>query len=62
MIFDNIKRICDIKGVSISAVEKQAGLSNSAIRKWNTSSPTIDNLMSVAKILDVTIDELLFER
>ena len=59
MIYDNVKALCEERGLSISAVEKQAGLGNGTIRGWNESSPTVDNLQSVAKVLDVEINELL---
>lgn len=59
MIFYKIKEICDKQGISIASLEKQAGLSNGAIGKWKYSSPTVDNLKAVAKILKVKIDELI---
>lgn len=59
MLYDKIKEICKAKGISISAVEKEAGLGNGAISKWNNSSPTVDNLQAVANVLKVTMDELL---
>lgn len=59
MIFDKIKEICNKRGISIAYVEKQAGLSNGAIGKWKDSSPTVDKLNAVAKVLKVKIDELI---
>lgn len=59
MIYDTIKALCKKKGVSVSSVEKEAGLSNGAISKWNDSSPTVDKLNAVAKVLDVKVDCLL---
>ena len=59
MIFDKIKEICKEKGISITYLEKQAGLSNGAIGKWKDSSPTVDKLNAVAKVLKVKIDELI---
>lgn len=61
MLYDKIKEICKSKGVSVSFVEKQAGLGNGAISKWNNSSPGIDNLQAVAKVLEVKVDKLLEE-
>ena len=51
MIYDKIKTICNSKGISIRSVEKEAGLSNGAISKWNDASPTVDKLQAVAKVL-----------
>lgn len=61
MIYDKIKRLCKSKGISVSHLENEAKLSNGAISKWNTSSPTIDKLQSVARVLGITVDELLKE-
>lgn len=61
MIYDKIKRLCESKGMSVSHLENEAKLSNGAISKWNKSSPTIDKLQSVAKVLGITVDELLRE-
>ena len=59
MIYDKIKEICKSKGVSVASVEKEAGLSNGTISKWNSSSPTVEKLNAVAKILKVKVDKLL---
>ena len=59
MIYDKIKELCKERGVSVTSVEKEAGLSNGAISKWNNVSPTIDNLQAVAKVLKVKVDKLL---
>lgn len=59
LIYDRIKAICKEKGVSPSSIERKAGLSNGAITKWNTSSPSVKNLKDVADILDVSVDELI---
>ena len=59
MLFDNVKAIAEKKGMSIGKLEKSAGLSNGAIFKWKTASPTVDNLKAVAKVLDVKVDKLL---
>ena len=59
MIYDKIKEICNEKGVSVSSVEKAAGLGNGAISKWNKSSPTLDNLNAVARVLKVKVNKLI---
>ena len=59
MIYDKIKEICKEQGISVNSVEKQAKLSNGAISKWNESSPTAENLKSVADVLKVKVDKLL---
>lgn len=61
LIYEKIKEICERKGVSVASVEKEAGLKNGAISKWNKSMPLATNLCSVAKVLNVNIEELLGE-
>ena len=59
MIYDRIKEICKQRGVSVTYVERTAGLSNGIISKWNSCSPTVENVQAVAKVLECTVDELL---
>ena len=59
MIFRNIEKRCKEKAISISALEKEAGLGNGAIGKWKSASPTVENLQAVAKVLECTVDDLL---
>lgn len=61
MIYDRIKEICKQRGVSVTYVERTAGLSNGIISKWNSCSPTVENVQAVAKVLECTVDELLAE-
>lgn len=62
LIYDKIKEVCKEKGVSITSVEKKAGLGNGAVTKWNKSSPTLNNIQAVADVLHVEVSELLTER
>lgn len=59
MIYDKIKELCQERGISVAAVEKEANLSNGAIRKWNKSSPTVDSLKAVAGVLKVRVEKLI---
>ena len=59
MIYDRIKEACKEKGISVSYVEKEAGLGNGSISKWNKSSPSVENLQAVARILKINIDKLI---
>lgn len=59
LLYDRIREICKKKGVSVSALERQAGLGHGTISKWNNVSPTTDNLQAVANILKVKVDNLL---
>lgn len=61
MLFENVKKICDEKGMSISQLEKEAGLGNGTISGWKTSAPRLNSLQSVSKVLKVKIEKLLKE-
>ena len=61
MILKNIKEKCKEKGLSIFALEKKAGIGNGTIARWEKSSPTLDNLQAVAKVLECTVDNLLHD-
>lgn len=59
MLFDAIKTLAKKQGISIYYLEKQNGLSNGLISKWDKSTPNAETLASVAKTLGVTTEELL---
>lgn len=59
MIYENIKRLCEERGMSIAALEKECGLGNATIRGWIVSSPRVDRLKLVSDFFNVSIDELL---
>lgn len=61
MIYDNIKAICEIRGISVGKIEKELNLSNGIISKWNESEPGIRKVQKVADYLGVPIEELLKE-
>ena len=58
-IYENIKKLCKIKGMTISSLESAANLSNGAISKWKNKMPQADNLYNVAKILGTSIELIL---
>ena len=59
MIFDNIRALCAERGVSVCRLEREAGIGNGVIRKWNKQSPRVDKLLPVADYFGVTLDELV---
>lgn len=61
MIYDKIKEIASEKGISIYRIEKDLGLGNGAISKWNNSSPSATTLNSIANYLNVRLEQLLEE-
>ena len=58
-IYENIKKLCDIKGMNISGLENAAHLGNGTISKWNKQIPQVDNLYSVAKVLETSMESIL---
>ena len=59
MIADNIVNLCARKGISISRLEKSVGLGNATIKRWNTCSPSVENIKKVADFFNVKIDDLI---
>lgn len=59
MLYEKIQEICNSKGITVSGLEKDLGFSNSLIRKWKNSSPSIENLKKVADYFGVTVDYFL---
>ena len=59
MICDNIKMLCESRGISVSRLEKELGFGNSTIAKWAICSPSINKVQLVAAFFGCTVDELL---
>lgn len=62
MIYENVKELCDKRGISIAMLEKKANLSNGTIGKWREAIPSVDSVKRVADVLKVKVDTLLKER
>lgn len=60
---EKIKELCKIKKISISKLEKQAGLGNGTIGKWEKfmRKPKYESLKSIAEVLDVPLSVLTGE-
>lgn len=61
MIFGNICKLCDSKGISIAKLERELMFGNATIRGWDTSSPRVENIKKVADYFGCTVDDLLKE-
>lgn len=59
MIYDRIKDIAQKKGITITQMEKELGLSKGNTCKWNEKEPGIRKVQKVADYLNVSIEELL---
>jgi transcriptional regulator with XRE-family HTH domain len=59
VIFQNVKKLCDERGVKIARLEREAKLGNGTIKKWETATPSIESVRKVAEFFGVTIDSLV---
>lgn len=54
-----IKILCDERKVTFAEVEREIGISNGQIRRWDNVSPKSETLQKVADYFDVSTDYLL---
>ena len=59
MLVSRIKVLCERNKTSINKVEDACGLGHATIRKWDKSSPRLDNVQKVADFLGVSVCELI---
>ena len=59
MLYNNVKSLCDKRGISISALERDLGLQRSSVCKWNKNEPGVRKVEKVADYLGVPIKEIL---
>lgn len=59
MLFDKVKALCAEHQTNLSKLERDCGLANATIRRWELVSPNMDSLVKVADYFGVSIDYLL---
>lgn len=59
MLYEKVEAVCKEKGVSIAKLEKDCGIGNATIRRWDKSFPRIDTLKKVANYLGKPIEYFL---
>ena len=59
MLYDNIKKICEKKGITIMQLEQALEFPRSYICKWNNNEPGIRKVQKVDDYLGVAIEDLL---
>lgn len=59
MLYNKIKALAKEKKVSISQIERACGIYPQSMCKWNEVKPSYDKVVSVAKYLGTTVEELL---
>ena len=60
-LYQNIKKLCREKHMTVFDLETAAGLPYNTITRWGKTSPGVDKVKKAADALQVTIDELLKE-
>ena len=53
MLYDNVKALCEKKGITVWKLERDLGFPHSSIRKWNENEPGIRKVQKVAYYLQV---------
>lgn len=59
MIYKKISTLCKENKISIARLEKELGIGNGTIGRWEKSSPTVENLKKVADYFGVTVNDLI---
>lgn len=58
-VYDKIKELAKVKGVTVSQMERELHLSDRNTCKWNDSLPRADTLKRVADYFGVSIEYFL---
>ncbi len=59
MLVEKIQALCKRKNITLARLEKDLNFGNRTIRRWDSSSPSIDKVMEVANYFKVSVDSLL---
>lgn len=58
-MFDRIKDLANIKGVSLTEVASNFGFSSVLLYQWKRASPKVKNLEAVADYFGIFVDYIL---
>lgn len=56
---DTIRGLCKAHGITLAELEREAGIGNGIIARWEKANPRVDTLAKVADYFRVTVDALL---
>lgn len=59
-LVDRIGQIAKERGLTFKSLEREVGLGNGTIKRWELQSPRLDRLVKVAEYLQVSLDDLVF--
>lgn len=58
-MYETVKKLCEKKNISISRLEREAGLGNGTIAGWKQFEPKLSTLTKVADALGVSVTTLI---
>lgn len=58
-IVDRIRELCASRGMTLTGLETELGIGRGIIKRWEKSSPNMDNIQKVADYFHVSVDYLL---
>ena len=58
-MLDKIRQLCAERHITFARLERECGLANATIRRWDNVSPNIENLIKVANYFGVSLDYLV---
>lgn len=58
--YERLENAIREKGETIKSTERNCGIANATIKKWQTQSPRLENVEKIAKYLNISIDWLVF--
>lgn len=60
ILFNNIKNLCQQKGIKITNLEKELGFGGGIISRWgNDADPSLSKIMQIADYFHISIDEVV---
>lgn len=57
-LYENIKKACSERGISINKLETELRLPRSSVSKYNKNSPSIDKVQKIADFLEFPLEYL----
>lgn len=58
-MLERIRQLCAERGITFAKLERECGLANATIRRWDGVSPNVENLIKVANHFGVSLDYLV---
>lgn len=59
-LVERLEGVVKEKGLTFNRIERELGLGNGTIKRWNDQSPRLDKLTAVAQFVGVSLDYLVF--